>query len=590
MQQYNQKKQVKAIMKMMLSYLGRGGIIAMLVAGFAVIIAGILASLPAMLLGRIVDLIIESGSSGSVWPLFGLIIIVLLGRILLVLIQKFLVERAAVALRRDVSMGNILKIMTIRVDAIQRLRAGEVAARLDKRVHGIVRLVKLVFLEAVPQLAIAIPAVVFAFYENLLAGTVVLSVLALSAIITIVQVRSQKGIRIQLIDKSAGLAGQISELAGHLDYVRIADTGWHVKNRFDKETDDIKNIEFRHHKWMMGFDALKGFVEDFGQALIVGIGIALVISNQMTPGTILTLVMLYRGASVPLKNLHRVVDELHESVLQVDAASAIVDPVDDPNLKGLSEPTFRKSVPLIRARNLKLSRKMDDGSSLNVLNGINLDISEDEVIGVVGTSGCGKTTLLNTILGLHHDYEGELEVFGTEVRDLSKSSQSSVIGYGPQRPYIRQGTVRENIAESLSKCGTVNDSSLMDAMTSAQLDFQLDKVLDESGDNLSLGQIQRLSLARVFAKKNARLVVLDEATSGLDGATQSKIMTELKSHSQGRAMIMVAHRLDTLKWADRIIVLDKGDIVQEGTFQELSTIPGEFANLMGHPADQQKAA
>ncbi len=112
----------------------------------------------------------------------------------------------------------------------------------------------------------------------------------------------------------------------------------------------------------------------------------------------------------------------------------------------------------------------------------------------------------------------------------------------------------------------------------------------ERGDNISPGQIQRLSLARVFAKNGAKLVILDEATSMLDGSTQAEIMQELRRHAKGRAMVMVAHRLDTLRWADRILVLDRGRIVQSGTYEELEAQPGVFATLLGERASHHLAA
>ena len=570
--------------------LGRGGTIAMVTAAGAVIIAGFLANLPAVYLGDIVDMIVETGATSEVWPIFLLIIVFLFGRIVLTVIQKFLVERTAVGLQRDVSMGNLLKILTLRVDATQSLRSGEVAVLLDKRVHGMVRWLKLIFLDAIPQLAIAIPAVILAFRESLLAGSVILVVLALSALITVLQIRSQKGIRIALIQKTASLAGQINELLAHLDFVRASGMAKHVLSRFDIETQAIKETEFRHHKWMMSFDAIKGLIEELGQALVVGIGIYLVVGDNMTPGTILTLAVLYRSAAIPLQQLHRVVDEMHEAALQINAASLVVDASDDPGLVGAVFPALDSSASVVRANKLSLVRTALDGTEWPILDNIDLDIRAGEVIGIAGPSGGGKTTLLRVILGLLPDYTGKLELFGAEVRDLEKGAFADVVSYGPQKPYVRKASVRANLIEGVVRDGELDDDIVEQALARARLELPLDKELAERGENISPGQVQRLSLARVFAKANARLVVLDEATSGLDGKTQAILMDELRAHSQGRAMVMVAHRLDTLVWADRIIVLDKGRIVQSGTFQELAATPGVFANLLGEEVLAQPIA
>jgi|GEM_PF-3302926 len=570
--------------------LGRGGTIAMVIAAVAVIIAGFLANLPAVFLGDIVDMIVETGATSEVWPIFLLIVVFLLGRIVLTVIQKFLVERTAVGLQRDVSMGNLYKILTIRVDAIQSLRSGEVAVLLDKRVHGMVRWLKLIFLDAIPQLAIAAPAVILAFRESLIAGSVILVVLALSALITVLQIKSQKGIRIALIRKTASLAGQITELLAHLDFVRASGMAKHVRRRFDVETHSIKETEFRHHKWMMSFDAIKGLIEELGQALVVGIGIFLVVGDNMTPGTILTLAILYKSAAIPLQQLHRVVDEMHEAALQIDAANAVIGASDDPGLAGEIAPALTAASSVVSARELSLVRTALDGTEWPILDNIDLDIRAGEVVGIAGPSGGGKTTLLRVILGLLPDYTGKVELFGSEVRDLEKGAFADVLSYGPQKPYVRKASVRANIVEGVVRDGGLDDATVEQALARASLELPIEKELSERGENISPGQVQRLSLARVFAKIGARLVVLDEATSGLDGKTQALLMDELRAHAQGRAMVMVAHRLDTLVWADRIIVLDQGRIVQSGHYDELASIPGVFANLLGEEGSESSIA
>lgn len=562
----------------------------MVVAAAAVIVAGFLANLPAVYLGDIVDMIVETGATSEVWPIFLSIVAFLIGRIMLTVIQKFLVERTAVGLQRNVSMGNLFKILKLRVDAIQGMRSGEVAVLLDKRVHGMVRWLKLIFLDAVPQVAIAIPAVILAFRESVLAGGVILVVLVLSALVTLLQIKSQKGIRIALIQKAASLAGKITELLAHLDFVRASGMAKHVHRRFDGETRAIKETEFRHHKWMMAFDALKGLIEDLGQALVVGIGIFLAVGDNMTPGTILTLAMLYKSAAIPLQQLHRVVDEMHEAAIQINAASAVVDAPDDPGLVGATCPTFNAAAPVVRARKLSLVRTAFDGSEWSILEDIDLDIRPGEVIGIAGPSGGGKTTFLRVILGLLPEYDGKLELFGAEVRDLEKGALADVVSYGPQKPYVRKATVRSNVVEGVVRDGSLADAVVERALAKARLDLPLEKELSERGENISPGQVQRLSLARVFAKTDARLVVLDEATSGLDGKTQAELMDELRDHAQGRALLMIAHRLDTLVWADRIIVLDKGRIVQSGKYHELAAVPGVFANLLGEEVTERPIA
>lgn len=561
--------------------IGRAGMFSMIIATLAVISAGSLANVPSVLLGDIVDKIVVDHAPGAVWSVFALIVACLVGRVVLVVIQKYLIERTIVGVQKRVFLGNVTTVLGVRVDALQHMRVGEVNSRLEKRTLGTIRFLKLVFLETIPQLAVAIPALVFAFMQSLMAGAVMLIVLALSVATTTGQILSQKGIRITLINKTTGLAGQVAELLSHLDYVRASGMAGRVEARFESEAEEMRAVEFLHHKWMMGFDAVKGLIEDGGLALIVGIGIYQVTTGDMTPGTILALAMLFKSAAIPLQNLHRIVDQLHESVLQIDAAHSVLDSGDDASLAGNTMPAWEPASPIVTAKALRLSRTSPDGEQKTVLDGVDFDIHAGDVIGIAGPSGGGKTTLLRAMLGLFPDYQGELRLFGAEVRDLSKDDFADWISYGPQKPYVRQASLKANIVEGVVRQGDVANDVIVDALKQARLQLDPAKTLTERGDNISPGQVQRLSLARVFAKNEAKLVILDEATSMLDGSTQAEIMQELRRHAKGRAMVMVAHRLDTLRWADRILVLDGGQIVQSGTYDELEARPGVFATLLG---------
>lgn len=561
--------------------LGRAGIVSMIIATFAVIGAGSLANVPSVLLGDIVDKIVVEHALDAVWPVFGLIVACLVGRVFLVVIQKYLIERTAVGVQKRVFLGNVTKVLGVRVDALQHMRVGEVTSRLEKRTLGTIRFLKLVFLEAIPQLAIAVPALVLAFMQSRLAGAVMLIVLALSVVVTTWQILSQKGIRIALINKTTGLAGHVAELLSHLDYVRASGMSGRVEARFEGEAEEMRAVEFLHHKWMMGFDAVKGLIEDGGLAMIVGIGIYQVTTGDMTPGTILALAMLYKSAAIPLQNLHRIVDELYESALQINAAHGVLEAGDDASLAGDTIPVAEPGAPIVAAKDLRLSRTSPDGERKTVLDGVNFDIHAGEVIGIAGPSGGGKTTLLRAMLGLFPDYHGELRLFGAEVRDLSKNDFADWISYGPQKPYVRHGSLRANVVEGVVRQGDVANDVVASALRKSRLELDPAKTLTERGDNISPGQAQRLSLARVFAKDRAKLVILDEATSMLDGSTQAEIMQELRQHAAGRALVMVAHRLDTLRWADRILVLDQGKIVQSGTYDQLAMTTGVFATLLG---------
>ena len=200
----------------------------------------------------------------------------------------------------------------------------------------------------------------------------------------------------------------------------------------------------------------------------------------------------------------------------------------------------------------------------------------------MGPSGGGKTTLCNLIPRFYNVTEGKILLDGVDVRDIKIPSLRKSIGMVSQNVFLFDGTIRDNIAYGTPN---VTDEEIIEAAKKANIhDFvlTLDKGYDtevgERGVKLSGGQRQRISIARVFLQ-NPKLLILDEATSALDNATEMQIQAALEELSKGRTVIVVAHRLSTVKNADEIVVLDSTGVVERGTHSELIEKDGEYKKL-----------
>ena len=192
---------------------------------------------------------------------------------------------------------------------------------------------------------------------------------------------------------------------------------------------------------------------------------------------------------------------------------------------------------------------------------------------------------MKTLLGLIPNYKGNFSVLGNEVLETDKDLLAREIAYAQQEPYIRTGTLRANLTISDTTNAGMDDDDLKAALKLACLDNDnlwpdgLDTKIHEGGRNLSGGEKQRLSLARVFLK-NPSIIVLDEATSSLDNMTEAEVMKNFRDFSKDKTVVMIAHRISTLKWADRIIVMEGGEIIQSSTFQQLREEKGLFQDLL----------
>lgn len=227
---------------------------------------------------------------------------------------------------------------------------------------------------------------------------------------------------------------------------------------------------------------------------------------------------------------------------------------------------------------------------VKVFNGLNLDIKPGEKVGIVGRSGAGKSTLVNLLLRFYDIDAGAIRIDGQELREVTQDSLRSQIGMVTQDTSLLHRSIRDNILYGRPEA---SDTELMQALRGAQADQFIQQLSDPSGNTgldaqvgergvkLSGGQRQRIAIARVLLK-DAPILVLDEATSALDSEVEAAIQESLYELMKGKTVIAIAHRLSTIAALDRLVVIDQGEIVEQGTHEELLRHKGIYAQLWAH--------
>ncbi len=222
------------------------------------------------------------------------------------------------------------------------------------------------------------------------------------------------------------------------------------------------------------------------------------------------------------------------------------------------------------------------GTRRPVLVNTTINIKEGEKVALVGESGSGKTTLVRLLLNLYSPEEGEILINDNNIKDINIEIIRNKIAYIPQETFLFSGSIMENLTLGLND---ISAEEVMDAAKKAsahefinELPLRYETRLEENGSNLSGGQRQRLAIARAVLKK-PDILILDEATSNLDTITERAISDTIAEYSKGITTIVIAHRLSTIKKYDQIYVMDKGEIIENGSHEELLDVQGKYFDL-----------
>ena len=388
--------------------------------------------------------------------------------------------------------------------------------------------------------------------------------------------KSQKYFKAQQ-DYLANVNGQVEEVYGGLNIVKVFNAEGKVTNEFEKANDNLY-----HSAWKSQFLSglmfpVMNFIGNVGYVAVAVAGGYLAIQGTITVGNIQSFIQYNKQFTQPINQIAQISSMLQAMVAAAERVFGFVEVEEeiDTAKSGIDTEKLQGNVKFEHV-------KFGYDPETTIINDFNCDVKDGQKIAIVGPTGAGKTTMVKLLMRFYDVTDGAILVDGINIKDFERGELRKMFGMVLQDTWLFGGTVKENIKYGKEDA---TDDEVIQAAKAAHVHHFIktlpngyNSVLNEESSNVSAGQKQLLTIARVILT-DPKVLILDEATSSIDTRTEIQIQKAMDNLMEGRTSFIIAHRLSTIKNADLILVMNHGDIVEQGTHEELLAKGGFYSDL-----------
>lgn len=469
----------------------------------------------------------------------------------------------------------VANLLNLDMDFFNEFRTGELISRTTNDIDRIRSIVSSIIPELTRESVTIIGLLCVVVYQSPKLAFFALVVMPVAIYPISRLAKRMKKISKQSQEKTSDITSALSEIFTNIEIIKANNAQKYEHSRFVDENNKFFRLNLKSVKIEQLVSPLMETIGSIGVAAVIIIGGKDVIDGQINMGAFFSFLTALFMLYTPLKRIVNIYNKMQDAIAASERTFFLMDKVSQIK-DGQNE--LNEEINLIKFNDVRLSY-----GDKEVLKGINLEANKSEFIALVGSSGGGKSSLMNLLMRFYDVNGGEILINGTNLKDIKIHSLRQNIGLVTQRVYIFNDTVAKNVAygREFNEDAVINALKLANAYEFvSKLDNGINTILNEFGTNLSGGQRQRIAIARALYQ-NPQILIFDEATSALDNESEKEITKAINNLRSKKIIFVIAHRLSTVESADKIAVLSDGKIIDSGSDEELSKRNEIYARLKG---------
>jgi len=540
--------------------------------------AALLELAPPLLLKRAIDGPIAAGDPGGLWPIFALYAGALLAAFALRYAQLALMQSIGQCVMVDLRVTIFAHVQRMSMAFFDRNPVGRLITRITNDVDALNELLTQGLVAIIADSVALLGIVALMLYLNWRLALISLAVLPVLALINVYFRRLMRGAYRLMRQRLALINAYLNEQIGGVLVTQLFGREQAAIARFDALSRDYRAAEIQSLRAFALFFPTVGLLAAIATALLLSVGGYGTLAGWATLGELIAFVTLTERAFQPIRDLAEKYSILQAAMASAERVFRVLDsPVE------VQDPEQPRALRQVRGEIAFENVVFGYYPDQPVLRGISLRIPAGQAVAVVGATGAGKSSLISLLARFYDPQQGRITLDGVDLRELRQAELRRHVAAVPQDPVCFSGTIASNIRlhdEKISDADVRRAAAIANALPFVErLPGTYEYQVRERGSNLSVGQRQLLAFARAVAFNPEVLLILDEATSSVDTATEALIQEGLERLLKGRTSIVIAHRLSTIRHVERIVVLHKGRVVEDGSHEELLALGGYYRRL-----------